>query len=155
MELPVTLRRIAYRAGYNVLRLVWLVRRPAVDGVKCVITDGDSVLLVRHTYGTPRWDLPGGRVGRAEPPLDTARREMTEELGVQIADWNPLGELHVEIDHRRDTIHLFRTELRSPSFRIDRGELSVVRWFRRAELPADLAPHVIPILARADPLPAP
>lgn len=149
MELPVPVRRIVYRTGYQLLRLVWLVRHPAIEGVKCVLIDGDSVLLVRHTYGPQRWDLPGGRTERAEPPLDTARREMAEELGVRIADWIALGELHVTTDHRRDTIHLFRADLNGQPVMIDRGELSVARWFRRAELPFDLAPHVPPILARA------
>jgi 8-oxo-dGTP pyrophosphatase MutT (NUDIX family) len=151
VQLPVPVRRIVYRTGYRALTFVWMVRRPDLHGVKCVITDGDSVLLVRHTYGAPRWDLPGGRVARAEPPLLTARREMHEELGLQIADWTSLGELHVSIDHRRDTIHLFRAEIGRPPVRIDRGELAVARWFSRGELPVDLAPHVVPILARAEP----
>ena len=148
-------RRVAYRAGYQVLRLVWLVRRPAISGVKCVLTDGDNVLLVRHTYGRPQWDLPGGRIERSEPPLDTARREMAEELGVRVADWNQLGEFQMTTDHRRDTVHLFHAELHAQPVTIDRGELSVARWFRRGELPVDLAPHVPPILARAHPEPAP
>jgi 8-oxo-dGTP pyrophosphatase MutT (NUDIX family) len=151
VELPVPLRRIIYRTGYQVLTLVWMVRRPVLHGVKCVITDGDGVLLVRHTYGRKRWDLPGGRIERAEPPLHTARREMHEELGLHISDWIPLGELHVITDHRNDTLHLFRAELHEPTLTIDRGELSVARWFSRDELPPDLAPHVGPILARAEP----
>ena len=152
VELPVPVRRVIYRTGYQVLRLVWMVRHPVLHGVKCVITDGDRVLLVRHTYGGRRWDLPGGRIEPAEPPLDTARREMNEELGLRIADWTPLGELQVRTDHRNDTLHLFRAELHDPTVTIDRGELSVARWFPRAALPADLAPHVAPILARAKPL---
>jgi 8-oxo-dGTP pyrophosphatase MutT (NUDIX family) len=146
----VPVRRILYRTGYQVLTLVWMVRRPDLHGVKCVITDGDSVLLVRHTYGRKRWDLPGGRIERAEPPLHTARREMHEELGLHISDWIPLGELHVITDHRNDTLHLFRAELHEPKMTIDRGELSIARWFRRGKLPPDVAPHVAPILARAD-----
>ena len=144
-------RRVIYRAGYQALRLVWLVRRPRVQGVKCVITDGDYVLLVRHTYGRPGWDLPGGRIERSEPPLETARREMAEELGLGIEDWIALGEMQVTTDHRRDTIHLFRAEVHSQPVTIDRGELSVARWFRGGELPGDLAAHVPPILSRARP----
>lgn len=151
MKLPVPVRRLAYRWGYRVLQLVWLVRQPQLDGVKCVITDRDRVLLVRHTYGKRQWDLPGGRIEGSELPLVAAQREMSEELGVEAAEWTPLGQLHARIDHRRDTVHLFRTELRSPAMRIDRGELAVARWFRRAELPSDLAPHVWPILERASP----
>ena len=153
MQLPVPLRRVVYRAGYNAMRVIWLVSRPTLDGVKCVITDGDSVLLVRHTYGPSRWDLPGGRIEGSEPPLDAAQREMTEELGLRIADWTSLGEMHVTNDHRRDTLYLFQVEVRAPALTIDRGELALACWFRRSGLPSDLAPHVIPILARTEPPP--
>ena len=43
------------------------------------------MLLVRHTYGPRAWDLPGGAIKRGEPPIDAARREMDEELGLDDA----------------------------------------------------------------------
>ena len=49
------------------------------------------VLLVRHTYGSRGWDLPGGSMKRGEAPVNAARREMHEELGVTIDDWRSLG----------------------------------------------------------------
>jgi 8-oxo-dGTP pyrophosphatase MutT (NUDIX family) len=147
--IPVPLRRFVYRTGYSAMRIVWLIRRPSLEGVKCVLTDGAHVLLVRHTYGPARWDLPGGRIERAEAPLEAARREMTEELGLPIDDWISLGEMYVRTDHRRDTLHLYQVERHRPQITLDRGELAAARWFPRTELPRDLAPHVLPILARA------
>ena len=32
---------------------------------------------------------------------------------------------------------------------LDRGEIAAARWFSRSELPADLSPYVVPIMARA------
>lgn len=46
------------------------------------------VLLVDPRY-KPDWDLPGGMSDANEPPADTARREVREELGVDI----PVGAL--------------------------------------------------------------
>ena len=126
----------------------WFVRRPALDGVKCVLTDGGSVLLVRHTYGDRGWDLPGGSVKRRELPSDAARREMREELGVDIAEWVPLGRVLSTMHHRRDTMHCFRAELNGAEITMDRGELEEVRWFRRGQLPPGLGDHVRRILAR-------
>ncbi len=146
MKLPVPARRIVYRWGFRVLRVVWMISRPQIEGVKCVITDGDKVLLVRHTYGRHRWDLPGGRIERQESPLAAAGREMHEELGLVEVAWAALGQLRVTVDRRRDTLHLFGAELRAPAIAIDRGELAAVRWFPRTELPGDLAPHVRTIL---------
>jgi 8-oxo-dGTP diphosphatase len=143
------LRRQAFRAGYLLLTIYWFVRRPAVEGVKCVLTDGDLVLLVRHTYGRHAWDLPGGTMRRGESPASAATREMHEELGLAIDHWVSLGDLFTTAFRRRDTIHCLRSELRGPAIAIDRGELEAAQWFRRTELPVDISRLVRPILTRA------
>jgi 8-oxo-dGTP pyrophosphatase MutT (NUDIX family) len=150
MQLPVAMRRFAYRSGYRVMQAVWFFWRPRKRGVKCLLTSEDRVLLVRHTYGRRSWDLPGGAVKRGEPPLDAARREMREELGLAAADWTDIGQLHGSVDHRRDMIHCFRAELAPPPpLRLDHGELAAAEWFARSGLPADLSPYVAPIVAHA------
>jgi 8-oxo-dGTP pyrophosphatase MutT (NUDIX family) len=149
VELPVAVRRLAYRAAYRALRVWWFVTRPRKSGVKCVLTDGDQVLLVRHTYGRRHWDIPGGAVKRGEPPLQAARREMREELGIDVADWVSIGELLVRMNHRHDTLHCFHVDLRAPAITIDRGELDEAHWFARGALPPERSRYVTPILARA------
>jgi 8-oxo-dGTP pyrophosphatase MutT (NUDIX family) len=144
-----TLRRLGYRIAYRVLQVFWFVTRPTKRGVKCVVTDRDRVLLVRHTYGRRSWDFPGGSMKRRESPVAAARREMTEELGLDDADWTPIGELHGRLDRRHDTIHCFRVELCEPDLRLDLGELATARWFARDALPDDLGPYVDEIIAWA------
>src|ERR1700712_1620554 len=75
--------RVAYRAGYLVLRPWWFVTRPRTCGLKAVVRCGDAVLLVRHTYARrDQWDIPGGFV-RSDEDLEVAlRRELGEELGL-------------------------------------------------------------------------
>ncbi|MEO7123608.1 MAG: NUDIX hydrolase [Lacisediminihabitans sp.] len=61
--------------------------------VATLIIDGDSVVLSRqYRYPIGRWifDLPGGAGGRDELPMDAARRELEEELGVIPNDLRPL-----------------------------------------------------------------
>jgi len=146
----VAVRRQGYRVAFALLRAYWFVRRPILHGVKCVLTDGDQVLLVRHTYGPREWDLPGGAVRRGEPPADTARREMQEELGIAIDSWTPLGDVWAEIHYARDTLHCYRAELRDPAFSFARAELGAARWFPRDRLPPDIKPYVPRILALLD-----
>jgi 8-oxo-dGTP pyrophosphatase MutT (NUDIX family) len=56
--------------------------RPVCFGVMGAIMDDQGrVLLVRQTY-MPGWRLPGGGVGRGEPPDIAVRRELEEELGL-------------------------------------------------------------------------
>jgi 8-oxo-dGTP diphosphatase len=143
------IRRLGYRLAFRVLQVFWFVARPQKHGVKCLITDRDRVLLVRHTYGRRSWDVPGGSIKRRESPLSAAHREMTEELGLDGAQWAEIGQLRGRLDHRRDTIHCFRTEVSAPALTLDRGELETAQWFPRADLPDDLAPYVGAIVANA------
>lgn len=61
------------------LRTLWT---PTAFGVAALVCDADGrVLLVRHSYN-PGWQLPGGGVGRGEPPADAVMRELREEVGL-------------------------------------------------------------------------
>jgi 8-oxo-dGTP pyrophosphatase MutT (NUDIX family) len=148
MRLSLQARRVAMRLAYAGLRTYWFVARPSIVGVKCVLTHGDDVLLVRHTYGNRSWDLPGGTVRRREVPRDAARREMNEELGRRIEDWIPLGELFVNTSHHDDNLHLFQARVADPAVELNLTELAEAAWFPRDALPADLARFVRPILRR-------
>jgi 8-oxo-dGTP pyrophosphatase MutT (NUDIX family) len=145
---PVAARRLAYRAAYRTLQVSWLVRRPDKRGVKCLLVHGDRILLVRHTYGDRRWDLPGGAMKRREDPLSAAQREMHEELGIESARWAGLGMVQGIFHHRRDTIYAFRADLETPALELDLGELQTASWFSTSDLPPKLAPYVLPILSR-------
>ena len=149
-QLPVGLRRLAYRLAYAVLSVYWLLTRPSTHGVKCVLTDGELVLLVRHTYGGPEWELPGGTMKSGEDPMHAARREMHEELGVAIDGWRSLGEVAGRAQHRRDTLHCFHAELDNPALTIDLGELYEAQWFPHGRLPPDIGQYVHPVLSRLE-----
>lgn len=144
-----TLRRLCYRLAYRLLQAFWFVVRPHKRGVKCLVTCRGRVLLVRHTYGNSAWDVPGGAIKRGEAPLTAAQREMEEELGLDEVEWADIGQVQGNVDHRRDTIHCFRAEICEPALTIDHGELATVQWFDRSRLPADLAPYVGSVIARA------
>src|SRR2546421_9787892 len=103
--IPVPIRRFGYRLAYAILRVYWFLGRPRAYGVKCVLTRGDDVLLVRHTYGRTGWELPDGRIQPREAPAAAATREMREELGISIRDWTSVGRLTGRVDYRRDPLY--------------------------------------------------
>jgi 8-oxo-dGTP pyrophosphatase MutT (NUDIX family) len=147
VPLSVKLRRYGYRIAHVGLRIWSFTMRPRIRGVKCVLTNGDRVLLVRHTYGRPRWDLPGGTSKRGEPPSETARREMAEELGVTLDGVADLGRFTGRIDRRSDTMHCFHAELPSQELTLDRAEIDEARWFPRDGLPPGVGRNVRAMVA--------
>jgi 8-oxo-dGTP pyrophosphatase MutT (NUDIX family) len=142
VKLPIPLVRLCYRLAYAGLRLYWFIARPEVNGVKCVLTNGQRVLLVRHSYGPHTWELPGGSIKRSEPPLTAARREMAEELGVTIEDWKSLGEVRGRMHHRRDVLHCFQADIPDSPLVLDPGEIVVADWFSGDQLPPDAGRYV-------------
>ena len=57
-----------------------------VVGVGAVIVDGDRVVLIKRSH-PPRqgeWSLPGGRVELGETLVEALRRELREEVGLEV-----------------------------------------------------------------------
>ncbi|HEX4636650.1 MAG TPA: NUDIX domain-containing protein [Rhizomicrobium sp.] len=60
-------------------RAIWAPTAMGVAGA--VYDDQGRILLVKHRYN-PGWRLPGGGVGRGEPPQEAVMRELAEEVGL-------------------------------------------------------------------------
>ena len=58
------------------------------------LDDEQRVVLIhqyRHALGRRLWELPAGLLDAAgEDPVETARRELTEEVGLTASDWSVL-----------------------------------------------------------------
>jgi ADP-ribose pyrophosphatase YjhB (NUDIX family) len=130
------------RVAYGLLRVYWFLARPHTRSVKCALVDGRSVLLVRHTYGPRVWRLPGGGIKRGETATHAVRRELREELGVEVATLRSLGARYGEEAYASTTYHCFEGELESPELTLDRGEIAEARWFERDRLPQPCEPVV-------------
>jgi 8-oxo-dGTP pyrophosphatase MutT (NUDIX family) len=135
--------RILMFRGYrrlpkNVRRfLVRLVAPSYSVGAMCVIERHDgALLLVRQSYRDD-WGCAGGLLRRGEEPIDGARREAQEEVGVVLdIDEEPLRTF---IDARARRIDVvFRCRVRPPvpdQIRPESAEIVEVRWFSRDQLP--------------------
>jgi 8-oxo-dGTP pyrophosphatase MutT (NUDIX family) len=143
--------RLAYRAGFLVLRPWWFVTRPRTVGTKAVVRCGDEVLLVRHSYARrDQWDIPGGYVRPGEDAEEAMLRELGEELGVEPVDAFGIGEVPSRFDHKRERLHVYAVEVApGSSLQPSVAEIAEVRWAHHDALPAGTTVFARRMIARS------
>jgi 8-oxo-dGTP pyrophosphatase MutT (NUDIX family) len=134
------------RAGYRVAWvLLWIsspLHRGRGRGVKGILSHDGRVLLVQHTYGPRHWEIPGGGLRRGEAPLDGIRREIREELGVELAQATPVTfGSEARGDAERPTTY-FAAELAADTLTPNPREIARAQWHDPDALPSPLGRHV-------------
>ncbi len=136
--IPAPLHRLGLRIAYR-LRGEWRRRyRRPVHGVSLIARDEHGrVLLVRHSYGSGRWSLPGGGRGTREDPAECVRREMREELRCDLFDLELVRVSHSEIQGAPTIAHVFTARLGGEP-EVDGREVLVAQWFAPDDLPGEM-----------------
>lgn len=142
-----TLRAILYKLLYRGLRLYWFIFRPKVRGARCLIESNGRILLIRQTYGDMLWTLPGGLIKSSETPEDAIRREVMEEVGLELSELRPIGVFTDTKEYARDTVSCFRGEATAAKLKIDRDEVYEADWFKVDDLPTGQARQLAMVLA--------
>ena len=59
----------------------------------CIILDkqGKVLLMHRYTSPSPQWEIPGGKIKKGESLIETACREVEEEIGVRVTILRAIG----------------------------------------------------------------
>ena len=137
-------------AGYQVAWLaLWLLsplHRGRGRGVKGILTHDGRVLLVQHTYGPRRWEIPGGGLRRGEEPVDGIRREIREELGVELPQPTLIATGAGAGRESRRRMSYFAAELDLERVTPDPHEIARAQWHDPAALPAPLGAHVARVI---------
>lgn len=112
---------------------------PAPTASAIIVDAAGRVLLARRAGdpGAGLWDLTGGFIDEGEDPLAALRREVREELSVEIEPGEYLGGYPDRYgDGGIYTLNLYwSARLTGGEIQVDESELKEVAWFRADELP--------------------
>lgn len=101
--------------------------------VAAVVGREDRLLLgrrPRHKRHGGLWELPGGKIDPDEAPADAARRELSEELALEVVH---VGELLLAVDDEASpfTIEFYEASVRGEPRALEHSD---VGWFSLEEL---------------------
>ena len=137
-RLPGSLRRRLVRTGQ---------RRFTVTAGAIIFDDDGRVLLLEHVFRADGgWGIPGGFLSKGEQPETALRREMREEIGIELEQVEMLFARTLPRP-RQIEIYFAARAIGTPqpcSF-----EIRTAEWFKIDNLPAELSQDQRRLIQRA------
>lgn len=123
------------QTGFAISRAIVRHRGSAV---MLAVDEKKRILLVRQ-FRLPAdrylWELPAGSVDPGEKPLQTARRELTEETGYKARQWTKLASFYVSPGYVAERMTIFlATGLTAGEATPMEDERIEARWFTAKEV---------------------
>jgi 8-oxo-dGTP pyrophosphatase MutT (NUDIX family) len=138
--IPAPLHRAGLRLAHAVRRRWWRLARVRLNGCRVLAFDPEGrILLIRHSYGSGNWMLPGGGIGRGEAPLAAGLRELVEETGCRLDNARVLAVVEEPLHGTVNRVHVI-TGTASGTPQGDGREVIELAFFDPAALPANLSP---------------
>lgn len=148
--IPAPIHRALLPWAHRIRRRWRMFRKVPLRGVSVILTDAEGqVLLLRHSYGRPVWALAGGGLTAHEDAAEGARREVLEELGLEIGSLTLLEELDEVISGSPHTAYVYAAHCNGTP-KPDQREILEARFFARNALPDNVSMHTKRRLALLD-----
>ena len=101
-----------------------------------IFNDNREVLLLKHRFRAGSgWGLPGGFMETGEQPIDALRRELREEIALEVDDVKVLAVRSFKKPKQVEVLFRARAnkQVKSQTMEVERAE-----WFARDALPEGL-----------------
>ena len=116
-----------------------------IEVVAAIIREGDRVLATQRGYGEFEgwWEFPGGKIEPGESHHEALKREICEELAVEIAVGERICTVEYDYPTFHLTMHCYMASLLDGDIAL--LEHKAARWLSKAELnevewlPADVS----------------
>jgi 8-oxo-dGTP diphosphatase len=134
--------------GSMLSRLVRVGQRRFTATVGAMIFDDQGqILLLEHTFRSDKgWGIPGGFISKNEQPEAALRRELREEIGIEVENVELLF-ARTLLRPKQIEFYFRATALGTPepcSF-----EIKSAAWFSLDDLPSDLSKDQRRLISRA------
>jgi 8-oxo-dGTP diphosphatase len=106
-------------------------------GAVAVIEKAGRTLLIKQGSDKPltgMWRHPGGKIQENETPIECLKREIREELGLEIEVIDKEPEFVMESEYDSGMFGFFRARVKSGKLSIEEREIDQAAWFRREEI---------------------
>lgn len=102
----------------------------------CIIrnSEGKILLLHRNTSKRNQWEIPGGKIDKGENPQQTAKREVKEELNIDVEIVRKIGEKEFFEDGFAMDYIWFNAKIISGEPKLIEGNFDEFKYFSLVEL---------------------
>lgn len=139
--------RMTYQAVLPILRL-YLKR---TTRAYLVILCKDEILVIKSWLNSGAWHLPGGGLRKNEMAGEAIRRELLEEVGVElpISTLRPLASGIWKTRNLNYRYEILKTELdQKPDLKLRRPEILDAKWFKLDKISKENIPIEIALALR-------